>query len=143
MKVYNSESVTLILLTLPITEARAEDVFFEFEPAKEAYTTTVGADGSIVRNATNNKLFNWKCHLLSSSIHNLELSALHAADRADSAGAGVGALLCEHTAGGTLIASAAAWITKAPPFQFGSECKTVTWEGQCECGPLTVNLGGI
>jgi hypothetical protein len=141
MNVFNSNSAVCIILTIPITEGLVEDAFFECEPAKDAYETETGADGTIIRSATNNKLYNWKLHLKASTPAIALLSAVHAADRADSAGAGVGTLLFKQ--GSTLINSAKAWITKSPAYKIGSKIGDVTFEGQCECGPAQYLVGGL
>jgi hypothetical protein len=140
MKIFNSDSAVCVILTVPVTEGLVEDAWFECEPAEDAYTVVKGADGSLIRCSTNNKLYNWKLKLNQSSPAVALLSAIHVADRADSAGAGVGTLLFKQ--GGTLINSAKAWIMKSPSYSIGNKPGDVLFEGQCECGPAQYVVGG-
>jgi hypothetical protein len=139
--VYDSDSVVLIICAVPITDGRAESEFVKIKPVKDAYTVKTGADGAVTRSATNSKVYDWSVKLLKSSPHNAQLAALHAIDRSDKNGAGVGVFLLE--TGSIAILGQHCWIKVAPEYSLGSECDEVTWEGQFEAEHALVIPGGV
>ena len=139
---YDLRNVSLLICAIPISEAPGEDEFIKIKPHEEAYAVVKGADGSVIRCATNNRLYEWSLTLSQNSPHNVQLSALHAVDKADTNGAGVGAFILENLGGGTLVTAVHCWITQLPEFTYGKMAKPVVWEGYFEASPAQVILGG-
>src|SRR5690606_26276662 len=101
-----------------------------------------GADGLVVRCATNATLVTGVMNLKQSSIENDRLSAARALDLGVAGGAGVGPFLLKDNNGTTLIASARSWIHKAPNYQVGRLAGAVAWDLRMHVDPKTVFLGG-
>lgn len=93
-----------------------------------AYEDEAGADGGVVRYATNERRMTFTVTLKGSSVHNAELSALIIADESATNGAGVVPFFFKDGNGTTLISSSAAWLRQLPDKEHGQAPGDVAWE---------------
>lgn len=139
---YDSEAVDLVVCAIPITDGKAEN-FVKVSPDEEAFNVVKGADGHVARFATHNRVYNVEVHLLGTSEHNQQLAALHAADREDTAGAGVGVFLLKDRNGATILAADKCWIEKLPDWEMGkSPSADITWMFKVVANNLGMVVGG-
>lgn len=140
-KVYSPAEVKVIICAIPIEDGLAE-TFLKVSAREDAYTEQAGADGSVIRNATLNRLYDVELTLTAGSSHNVQLSALHAIDTSTSNGEGIGAFLCKDALGSTVLMGAKCWIKKAPDIEFGKEAGNRTWKITVVASPSTMISGG-
>lgn len=125
-KVYDSNAVDCIAVTIPITDGKADN-FVSIAPTGPAFETMIGADGEVTRFATHETRVKIKIRLKRSSSHNEQLAAIHAADRASTGGAGLGGFLLKDNTGSTVIATDKAWIESLPEWEMGKGVGDVEW----------------
>ena len=140
-RVYDSEAVDIIAVTIPITQGRAEE-FLRITPRGPAFEDEQGADTEVTRYATHERRVDISVSLKRSSPHNAQLAAIHAADRESTGGAGIGGFLVKDNNGSTIYACDKAWITSLPDWQFGRAVGDVTWTFTAVMAPLTSLPGG-
>jgi len=140
-KVYDSEAVDCIAVTIPITDGKA-DTFVKVTPKGPAFDTEAGCDGEVTRFATHERRCMIEIGLKRSSRHNAELAAVHAADRESTGGAGIGGFLLKDNNGSTLIACDRAWIVQLPDWEMGKAVGDVTWQLEAVVSPLAALPGG-
>lgn len=140
-KVYDSEAVDCIAVTVPITDGKAEN-FVEVTPKGPAFDTEAGADGEVTRFATHERRIDVKIMLKRSSVHNAQLAAVHAADRLSTGGAGIGGFLLKDNNGSTIITCDKCWVKALPVWQMGKAVGDVTWELEGVLPPAAALPGG-
>lgn len=96
-------------------------------PLGNLYTSKVGPDGSVVREAGNNPLHTITVVLMSTSAANLFLSALvQVAKEGSNAISDVGLFVLKDFTG-TTVQTFEAWITKAPDLEAKREASEYSW----------------
>ena len=140
-KVYDSNAVDCIAVTVPITEGKADN-FVTVSPTGPAFETAIGADGQVTRFATHEERVKIKIRLKRSSVHNSQLAAIHAADRASAGGAGLGGFLLKDNTGATIIATDKAWIESLPEWEMGKGVGDVEWPLEGVLAPAAALPGG-
>lgn len=132
MKVTDPDAYTIDFGGINLNQGVADGEFFTAEPAAEQTTIKVGADGSIVRGKTRNRLWNMTIRLLETSLVNDALSAVATLDALTEGGAGVLPLLVRDRQGTTTLAAEKAWISKLPSITVSSEPGVREWTLQAE-----------
>lgn len=118
-------------------------VSFEIAPEGPAFADELGADGHVIRYATNEKRHTGTLTLKGSSEENAKLSALHGLDVGATNGAGIVPLFFRDGNGTSLIATDAAWITALPTKSFGASPGDCAWNIRCVLSsPLNAVIGG-
>ncbi len=139
---FNQAEVDVVMMDIPITDGRAQDTFLSIDPPRQ-FETVEGADGLVVFCRTNRRVYPVQLTLLSSSLHNAALSALHAAGSLVGAGgADIGAFLVKDNNGNSLCVGEYCRIMKAPKWDIGELVKPVTWEAIVIADPATMLIGG-
>lgn len=127
-KIYALSEVSNSFMGVPLEEGYGDGMAIKIEPADVAFTTKVGADGSVVRCATGNKLYKITLSYLQTSAANQVLSGIHELDQLAANGAGVGPFFCRDRQGTSLHVFAKAWIVTAPPVEYSKEATNREWE---------------
>lgn len=127
LKVINPKAVIVNLAGLPI-QGFAPGTFLTIEPMADAFASVAGADGEVVRVASNDKRYLVKLTLLQSSSSNIALSALHQTDLNAPNGAGVGIFSATDLNGTTVFTGAQSWIKKPPTQEFATTATNREWE---------------
>ena len=140
-KVYDSEAVDCIAVTIPIKNGKA-DTFVKITPKGPAFETTAGCDGEVTRSATHELRVDIEIGLKRSSEHNSELAAINAADRSSTGGAGIGAFLLKDNNGATIYACDKAWIVQLPDWEMAKGMGDVTWQLEGVMQPIAALPGG-
>lgn len=122
--IYNILGCECILANISLKDAL---VSVEITPEGPAFADESGADGSVVRYATNERRARANITLKGHSKENEKLSALHAADVAAPNGIGVVNFLFLDGLGSTKVATDKAWIEGMPAKTFGNAPGDVTW----------------
>jgi hypothetical protein len=107
----------------------ADGSMIKCERNEDAFKTTVGADGQVVRNKSANRSGKITFTLLQSSQSNAVLSGIALADQATSAG--IVPIVIKDNNGTTLWTAAEAWVQKAPGGSFEKEAKEREWVFEC------------
>ena len=126
VKNFNINRVSLIFGGIPLDSGFGSDTVFSFE-SEDMYDDAVGADGEVIRWATNDRRFTLKVSLMQSSDKNALLSALVALGALSSNGDDVAALLLKDNNGSTVIASGKTWLKGLPGVDFGKSAKEREW----------------
>lgn len=121
-----------------IVDGFAEDSMVDVARNEDAFTTTVGSGGAVVRNANANKTGTVTIHLLRESPTNSRFSSYLGIDEAT--GLGYGAIQVKDLNGTVLAHAEEAWIKKVPDIGFAKETKPQAWV--FECASLEVTLAG-
>lgn len=122
--IYDINAVECSISGIPLKDGV---VSFAVEPEGPAFADEAGADGSVIRYATNERRANCTVVLKGSSDENAKLSALHAGDVAVTNGLGVVPFMLKDGNGTSLIATDKAWITGMPGMTFANLPQDVTW----------------
>jgi len=117
-KFYDASQVTVNIAGVPIKDAIA-DPFIELVPRGDSFEDDIGADGTVVRFATNETRWDCTLTLKGHSEDIVKLSALFGADKSVGNGAGVGVFMVKDGSGSTLFASDTCWIKGGVPKNFG------------------------
>lgn len=141
VRVYDSDAVDLIAVTIPITEGKG-DPFVTITPEGPAFEDSISVDGDVTRYQTNEQRVTIEVQLEGSSPHNQQLAAVLAADRSSTSGAGLGGFLLKDGNGATLIATDRAWLTQCSSLSFGKNRPPVTWTLRAVIPPLAMLPGG-
>ena len=123
----DAKQVTIVLAGIPF-EGTAKGDFITIEPAGDDWGDDQGADGEIVRWATNETRATATVILLASSATNDRLSDLRARDLKSPNGAGVGAFECRDGSGRSVGKSPQAWIMALPKKSEGIEIGMIEWK---------------
>lgn len=137
MKSVDSAQITAEFGGVNLNQGTADGEWLTLEPQADLTTVKVGADGSIVRGKTKNRLWTMTVRLLETSAVNSALSAIAALDAIQEGGAGVVPLMVRDRGGTTLLAAERAWISKMPAVGFSTEPMVREWQIQAEI-PLPV-----
>jgi hypothetical protein len=137
---FNIKDTTTSFLALTISDG-IDQSFLEFE-FPDDFEYEEGADGLIIRCATNATLVSCKMSLKGSSLENGKLSKARTIDLGLGGGAGVGPFLHKDNNGTTLIASARSWIHKLPNWTVARKVGVVAWDLRMQIAPGAVLLGG-
>lgn len=138
--IYDINAIDCVIAAIPLKDAI---VSFEVAPEGPAFADEAGADGSVVRYATNEKRANATIVLKGSSEENARLTALHAADVAATNGQGVVSFLLKDNNGTTLVSTDKAWITGMPTKTMAAAPGDVTWTIRLVLSsPLNWIIGG-
>lgn len=141
-KVYDCDNVSVVVCDIPITEGLGEDEFLKITPVGPAFGSTIGANGEVCRHATHERRYKVELTLLASSIHNAQLSALHAVDSGTPGGSGVGAFLAKDNNGASLHAGGQGWIEEAPEVVYMKAIGQRVWKFEVVADPQTMISGG-
>jgi hypothetical protein len=141
LKNYDPKAVQIVIAGIPIIEGFADGEFIRIERTTELFTTTIGTDGEVVRNRSNDNRALVTLLLLQTSSGNDVLSQLHNADRNRFNGAGVGQFLCVDGNGGSIYQAAECWVRKMPDVAFDREATSREWE--IEIATLEDFTGGL
>lgn len=133
VKNYALSEVTCNFMGVPIESGFGDGDAIRIEPASPSFTSKVGADGSIVRCATGNKLYRVLINLLKTSDGNQVLSAIHNFDIRTSNGSGIGPLLVRDRLGTSIFQAGKAWIVTSPAQAYGAEVGNNEWELAAQC----------
>jgi hypothetical protein len=118
-------------------------VSFQLEMEGPAFSDEIGADGHVIRFATNERRATGTLILKGSSEENAKLSTLHGADVGATNGLGVVPLFFRDGNGTSLIATDSAWITQLAGKTFGASPGDCTWNIRCVlASPLNAIIGG-
>lgn len=138
---FNIKDTTTSFLGVTILDGISSEPFLEFE-FPDDFEYEEGADGLLVRCATNATKVTGKMTLMRSSNENDKLSLARSLDLGLGGGAGVGTFLHKDNNGTTLVASPRAWIGKLPNFTVARKTGVVVWDIVMQCAPGSVFLGG-
>lgn len=125
--VYDVRDIVFTFGPVLVSKDHAEGAFVTVAKASDAFTSKVGGDGNVTRQATNNKLATVTLRLAKKSPSNTALGALHTVDTNTTNGAGVYPLMIKDVAGTTLHGGFSAWIKKQPDDTFGQEADEREW----------------
>lgn len=126
LKDYAADEVDVLFAGVPLT-GYADGEFVTIEFTTDAFTSTVGSDGEVVRNRSNDYRATITVKLLQSSSSNDLLSAIYESDRLARNGAGVGALMIKDNQGRAIYTASEAWIRKHPDISFDREATSREW----------------
>lgn len=143
-KVYDLRSVTCNVGGIPLDEfggwGEGESAI-KIDKETASFITKVGADGTVVRSKTYNRVYKITLILLQTAAANGVLSGLLALDETAENGAGIVPILIRDRQGLNVFKGAEAWIMGQPKtVEFGATVKNVEWEIQV--GDGTLFLGG-
>ena len=124
---HDAKNYTIVLSDIPINEGVGPDTFLTCAPEGEAFGDSIGAYGDVCRHNNHETRSTVELTLMNSSKHNVQLSALHAADVNAPNGVGVGAMLIKDNSGSTVLAAPQCWIQKRPDWELGKEVGVSTW----------------
>jgi hypothetical protein len=122
LKVYSPGQVALTLGGLDVSQGMADGDFFTCEPASEAHTSKVGADGSVAIAQNLDPRANAKIVTLQTSSANAILGALMAR------GAVVPFEMRDLATGSLIVTSPTAKVKKWPATARGKEVGQLEWE---------------
>jgi hypothetical protein len=139
-KVYSAAAHTLSFAGRQI-DGFADGAFCTVKMMSPAYTSKVGANGEVVRIATNDFRAAISVFLLPTSESNDVLKGILATDLADENGAGVGTFELRDRSSGVLVAkSNDAWIAGLPDVERSKEVGQHEWK--LECGHMDLDPSG-
>lgn len=125
--VYDADQVTVALGAI-LCDGFQDGSFVEIAQDEATFTKKVGADGKVSRSKTLNRAGKVTITLMSTSLSNDFLSALHILDRDAPNGAGIVPLYIRDRSGRALYTAAQAWVAKAPDVSFDREATPRAWE---------------
>jgi Protein of unknown function (DUF3277) len=130
--VADADQYVLLIAGVPISQGAGQSGYddgewFSAKPMKPSFTTVEGADGSIMRSATNSRLMECSLNLLQTSNSNPYLSGLLIADENTQGGAGIGSLVLKDLQGTTLLICSRAWIGQWAEMTFDRGGKGRKW----------------
>lgn len=140
--IHEARNVTLVVMAIPITDGLPKDSFVKIT-SPEAYGTTQGLDGNVIRHRINDRIYVVELTLMASSEHNVQLAALHGIDATAFGGAGVGAFFLKDNSGTTLLAGEQCWIAQGPEIDYAEEPKDRVWTLNVVADPHTMIAGGL
>lgn len=138
METFDPKLVVVSFLAQPIT-GFAEDTFIEAEFNEDAFTLTMGADGTAARSMNANQSGIITITLLHTSPSNRILDAAANLDRLSRTG--LGTFLAKSLTGVEQINANNCWVKKKPKIEFGKTVKERVWV--LETDSLKLNLGGV
>lgn len=121
---YRPSELTLVFNSIPIS-GFAPDTIVTIEKEVDAFTKTVGSTGATARAQNSNESGSITFILLSTSLTNLALTALHNLDKGG--GNGVGAVAFKDLGGGDTAEAELAWLRKQPTMEYSAEVGTREW----------------
>jgi hypothetical protein len=140
LAVFDLTAYDIIVGGVPIKDGL---VSAEVAPEGAAFADEVGVDGHVVRYRTGENRANLNIVVKGSSEENAKLSAIHAADVADTNGLGVIPTLVKDQNGTTLFATDKSWIVGLPAKSAAAAPGDVTWVIRLVLSsPLNAIVGG-
>jgi hypothetical protein len=143
-KVYDLRSVTCNLGGIPLDDMGGwgeGEAAIKIEKEAQQFITKKGADGSVVRSKTYDRVYKITLTLLQTAGANGVLSGLLTLDESAENGAGIVPILIRDRQGLNVFGGAEAWIMGWPKtVEFGASVKNVEWEIQVGDGEMF--LGG-
>ncbi len=136
VETYNPKDISIIIAGF-IMSGFSDDKVRVFRES-DAWTDESGADGEVVRYATNDKRGEIEITLLQTSSSNLTLSTLAKAD--ELTGAGVFPAIVKDNRGLDLHVAPTAWIVKIPEAKYSKTGNVRVWRIRTD--NLTALLGG-
>lgn len=137
MKQYDPRQVNVVWKGILLT-GFADGSFVTVELNADAFTTTVGAYGDVVRTRSHNRTAKITIRLQAESPAN-DLLSIEAVD--DMRGTGApGPVMVSYTNGTTIASAPNAWVTKMPSLDFAAESGQREWV--LECDTLDIFVGG-
>lgn len=130
MKTYDAKDIILIVGGLPIDAGRDAGNFLSIAADTPEYTKTVGADGEVVVNRSNDRSRNVTITLMQSSLSNAALSGFLSTDRIAEGGVGY-PFIMRHRGQLTTVVATRAKLTNGPGSagtEYGQEVGTHQWE---------------
>jgi hypothetical protein len=126
LAIYDPDRVQFLFAMVPV-KGYADGTFINVE-TQEQFTVKVGADGTVTRTKTNNKVARVKITLMAASPSNDVLSAIHVLDVESPNGSGVASLAIKDLSGRFVFLATEAWIAKPPNVEFAREGGQREWE---------------
>lgn len=112
---YDPALYTLVIAGIPIpAKGYADGEFIRIDRDSDAFTDTVGTDGSVTRNRSHDQRATCTFTTRAKAEINAVLSVLHNADLNSDNGAGIGPFLLKDRNGLTVHAAEECWIAKMP-----------------------------
>jgi hypothetical protein len=140
LAVYNQDALELIVLAIPIIDARGEMVLEAESPRQ--YEVIEAPDGTVIRYTTKSRVYPVKLNLQQVSIHHDALSEAHAQDFVAVGGSGIGAFFAKDNGSTNMIADYC-WIAKPPTRGYGRAPRDDTWELTVISSPAKMRIGGL
>ena len=138
--IFNITGCQCIFLAIPVHDAI---VSFEITPEGPAFGDESGADGSVIRYATNERRATANVTLKGHSKVHAQFSAIHAGDVSAINGRGVGEFLFIDGQGSTKVSTDKAWILGMPAKTFAQAPGDVVWAIRLVLSsPLNWIIGG-
>jgi hypothetical protein len=116
----------------------ADGTFINVERTSDSFSKQVGADGEVTRVRNRDRSGSITLTLMSSSLSNDILTALHKLD--ELSGTGVVPFLLKDLAGTTLVSAQSCWIRKPANVEFGKELSNREWT--LDANPIDMTVGG-
>lgn len=136
---YRPEDVSIAWNGINITSGLAPDTYITLDRNEDAFTLTVGADGTGARTQNANKSGTIELTLMQNSPINALLAAQALADENITSADVVSALTISDPSGSLIAGAEDCWIKKIPQQELGKEYGTRTW--MFECSRLTIVPG--
>ena len=133
---YNPRKV-IVQLGTHVVSGFADDSFISIEPDGDGTTSSVGADGEIVRSIDPTNTFKIKLALQHTSETNKFLINKYYTDKNE--GTGTFPILIKDLLGGTVFSCSAAWVPKLPAHGYGKTASNREYELATGSGTLQQN----
>src|ERR1019366_5461367 len=133
VKVYDSSSVSIVFLAVPIDSGYDEDEFLTIEQEEDDFEVVKSTDGTLTRSRREDRGTVVTIKLIQESDANSALAAINALDRSAPNGAGVGPFLARNRNGLAIFAASKAWIMGPPKdVTFARGAKARSWKIYCQ-----------
>ena len=137
---YNADQVLVQFAGVTITE-KGKDEFVRIKRTTAAFTKTVGVDGKVVREQTNDDSATVEVICMATSPVNKTLTAIHEGDKASKNGAGIAPLSIQDlNSDEELHFAEEAWIAAVPEVTYARGVGERVWS--IECSRLRQVFGG-
>jgi hypothetical protein len=128
---YSADAVSMVFGNI-LADGTGDGEFLTVEFNEDAFTTTVGTDGKMIRNRILNRTGRVTLTLSAASQTNVALSTIYNLDQIGPGGAGVASLtIRDANSGQTLIHAPEAWIARPPDLSFDQTAAPRTWIFDC------------
>jgi hypothetical protein len=125
---YNPKLYTIVIAGIPLpAKGYAEGDFAILERTADAYTSSVGTDGQVIRVRNHDRRATFRLRLMQEAANNAILSTLHNADLKSDNGAGVGPFLMKNRAGLTVHKSPECWVKRMPDVTLSNGAQAREW----------------
>ena len=129
--VYDANQVAVSFFGIPIDSGYDEDEFLTIVQNEDDFSEIVGADGSAIICATNNRTATIQLKLLQSSSGNDKLSAIRLIQISQQNGTGMGPFLVKDMLGTSIFTALHTYIKKPPDVAYARAGKARVWTMGC------------